>query len=90
MIDTNGVHAYAEGDPVPAGAVENLGLVVGEDVTPSGLSLLPKPTKNAKRSDWAAYALDQGVAADEVDALTRDQLAARFDEENRGVPAEEA
>lgn len=76
----NGVWGYAEGDPVPAGAVENCGFVIGEDVAPSGLALLPMPARNASRAAWAAYAADQGVPQDAVDGMTRDQLVAEFTE----------
>lgn len=77
---TNGVRGYAEGDPVPAGPVDNLGLVIGEDVAPSGLALMPKPAKNASRATWAAYAVDQGMPQAKADDMTRDQLVAEFEE----------
>jgi hypothetical protein len=77
---SNGVLGYSKGDPVPAGPVENLGYVIGEDVAPSGLALMPKPAKNASRATWAAYAADQGMDQDEIDGMTRDQLATSYDE----------
>ena len=79
-IAENGVWAYREGDPVPLGAVENLGLVIGEQVAASGLALMPKPARNASRAAWAAYAVDQGRKQDDVDGMTRDQLVAEFEE----------
>lgn len=79
-IPYNGVLAVAEGGPVPVGVVENLKLTIGEDVAPSGLALMPKPAKNASRAAWAAYAVDQGAKQDDVDSMTRDQLAAEFEE----------
>lgn len=88
VIDVNGVRAFNPGDPVPAGVVDNLGLVVGEDVLPSDLKLLPKPARNAKRADWAAYALSQGMGGAELDGMGRDEIAARF-EEPAPEPAEE-
>jgi hypothetical protein len=78
-IQANGVCAVRAGDGVPAGVVDNLGLQVGVDVGPSGLALMPKPTRNARRAEWAAYALDQGAKAEAVDDLTRDQLIAEYD-----------
>ncbi|MFD3929692.1 hypothetical protein [Streptomyces sp. NPDC058614] len=36
------------------------------------------PTRSASKADWLAYAITQGVDADEADKLTRDQLAERF------------
>lgn len=39
----------------------------------------PKPpARSASKADWVAYAVTQGVDADEADKLTRDQLAERF------------
>lgn len=36
------------------------------------------PARSASKADWAAYAIAQGVDADEAEKLTRDQLAERF------------
>lgn len=80
-IDLGGVRGYNPGDEVYADVVERYGLVVGEDVEPSGKQLLPKPAKNASRAAWAAYAVDQGMEQDEVDGMGRDELASFFDEE---------
>lgn len=77
---TNGVRGYSAGDPVPAGPVENLGFVIGEDVAASGLALMPKPARNASRAAWAAYAVDQGMPQAEADDMTRDQLVAKYEE----------
>ena len=74
-IQVNGVNAYQPGDDVYASAVENLGLEVGEQVEPVGLGLLAKPARNASRAAWVAYALDQGLAADDVEDMGRDALA---------------
>lgn len=72
-----GVRAYNPGDDVPASAVENLGLVVGEQVRPSGPDILPRPSGNAKRADWEVYWRAQGMPDEDIDAMTRDELAAR-------------
>jgi hypothetical protein len=85
-IQVNGVNAYQEGDDVYASAVENLGLVVGEDVEPSGVQVMEKPAKNASRDKWAAYALDQGLAQEDVDDMGRDELVAYFDDEKPAEP----
>lgn len=77
VIMSNGVRAYNPGDDVPASAVENLGLVVGRDVMPAGVDVVPRPAGNAKRADWEAYWLGQGLSQDEVDGMTRDEMAAR-------------
>jgi hypothetical protein len=80
-VQINGVNAYQAGDDVYASAVENLGLVVGEDVEPSGEQVMEQPPKNASRDKWAAYALDQGLAQADVDDMGRDELVAYFDED---------
>lgn len=80
-IQANGVWAYHQGDDVYASAVDNLSLVIGEDVEPSGLKLLPKPAKNASRAAWAAYAVDQGTPADQVEPLGRDDLIDLFEDD---------
>lgn len=36
------------------------------------------PARSASKADWLAYAIAQGMDADEADKLTRDQLAERF------------
>ena len=74
----NGVPAYHEGYDVYQSAVDNLGLVVGEDVEPAGEGLVEKPAKNASRAAWVAYAFDQGVT--DLDDLGRDEIIALFDE----------
>jgi hypothetical protein len=86
-IQVNGVNAYQAGDEVYASAVESLGLVVGEDVEPSGVQVMEKPARNASRDKWAAYALDQGVAPTDVDDMGRDELVAFFDDEKLAEPA---
>lgn len=76
-IMVNGVRGYNAGDPVPASAVENLGLIVGRDVLPADRNIVPRPAANAKRADWVAYWLGQRLPQDEVDDMTRDEMAAR-------------
>ncbi len=76
VIKTNtGVRAYNPGDDVPASAVENLGLVVGTHVMPTSNKTLPRPEGRAKRADWEAYWLGQGMTQEEIDGLNRDELA---------------
>ncbi|WBB94185.1 hypothetical protein [Verrucosispora sp. WMMC514] len=76
-IFTNGVRAYNPGDDVPESAVENLFLSVGEDVLPADPEVIPRPAGNAKRAEWVAYWLGQGMDPAEVDEMTRDELAAK-------------
>ncbi len=73
-----GQPAYLAGQGVMAQVVDDLGLVVGEDVAPARPDVIPEPAGNAPRSDWAAYAIGQGMSRDEADDLTRDELRARF------------
>jgi hypothetical protein len=73
----NGVRAYNAGDDVPASAVANLKLVVGQDVIPSSPEILPRPPKSASRADWDAYWRAQGLDQDERDGMTRDDMAAK-------------
>jgi hypothetical protein len=88
-IQVNGVNAYQPGDDVYAAVVENLGLEIGVDVEPSGLKLIEKPAKNASRDKWAAYALDQGLAQEDVDDMGRDELVAYFEEPDGETPGSE-
>lgn len=84
-ILVNGVRAYNPGDDVFASAVTNLGLTVGVDVLPANPDVIPRPPANARRSDWVAYWVGQGMPQDQVDEMTRDQLASR-EPEVIGVP----
>lgn len=74
---STGARAYNPGDDVTAAAVENLGLVIGEQVLPANVHVIPRPAGNAKRADWEAYWLGQGLDREEVDGMTRDQMADR-------------
>ncbi len=73
----NGVRAYNAGDDVPASAVANLGLIVGVQVIPSSPDVLPRPAGNASRADWEAYWRAQGLDQDDIDGMTRDDMANR-------------
>jgi hypothetical protein len=76
-IAYNGVRAYNPGDDVPASAVENLGLTVGVEVLPAHADVIPRPAGNAKRAEWEAYWLGQGMPQADIDGMTRDELAAK-------------
>jgi hypothetical protein len=73
----NGVRAYNPGDDVPASAVDNLGLTVGVEVLPAHADVIPRPAGNAKRAEWEAYWLGQGMPQQDIDGMTRDELAAK-------------
>lgn len=66
--------AYNEGDYLMAQVVDDWGLQPGVDVTALRPEQMARPAGNAKRADWAAYALAQGADPDTVDALSRDEL----------------
>lgn len=76
-IAVNGVRAYNAGDDVPASAVDNLDLTVGVEVLPARPDIVERPTGNAKRVDWEAYWLGQGMTQTDIDGMTRDELAAK-------------
>jgi hypothetical protein len=65
---------YNPGEGIMAQVVDDLGLIVGEDVTPARPNSIPMPAGNASRAQWARYAEIQGMAQDKVDGLTRDEL----------------
>ncbi len=77
IMGPNGVRAYNPGDDVTASAVENLGLVVGREVLPANVNVIPRPAGNARRADWEAYWLGQGLDQAHIDGMTRDQMADR-------------
>ncbi|WP_328344797.1 hypothetical protein [Micromonospora sp. NBC_00421] len=85
-IQVNGVRAYNPGDDVPASAVSNLGLVVGEHVLPVHAGVIERPAGNARRADWEAYWLGQGMPREDIDGMTRDELAGRPPEVLGGDP----
>ncbi len=76
-IGVNGVRGYNPGDDVPASAVANLGLTVGVEVLPAHAGVIERPAGNAKRADWEAYWLGQGMPQSDIDGMTRDELAAK-------------
>lgn len=77
VIYYGGVRAYNPGDDVTAAAVANLGLRVGVEVLPANPNVIPRPAGNARRDDWVAYWLGQGMAQADIDEMTRDELAAK-------------
>lgn len=64
---------YRDGDGLPANAVTEWGLVVGEDVAPVRDDVIPKPDDDADRAEWEAFAIGQGwTYADARDASMKD------------------
>lgn len=51
-----------------------------EDVATASVpvEVVAKPRRNGSAEAWKAYAVSQGMPAEEADSLTRDQLAERF------------
>lgn len=39
---------------------------------------LPEPSKGGSKTDWAAYATAQGATADQLDGMSRDELAETY------------
>lgn len=72
--------AYHIGDGIMAQVVEDLGLVVGVDVTPARSNVIDMPAGNASRADWVQYAQFQAVDSggeptnEELDGMTRDEI----------------
>lgn len=71
---TFGRVAYRKGEGIMAQVVADWGLSVGEDVIPARPDVAPQPGRNAKRAEWAAYRLAQGMDPDKVDGMSRDEL----------------
>ena len=88
VINVAGVRAYNPGDDVPASAVDNLGLVVGEHVRPAHADVIPHPGGNAKVGDLRAYALGQGVDPEVAEEMTRQQILDRFPPAESSEPVE--
>jgi hypothetical protein len=73
------LYPYNEGDGLPANAVKEWGLVVGEDVMPADTGVITRPGDDAPRAEWEAFAIGQGRDPVEVrDASMKDL---------RGIPA---
>lgn len=72
-----GQRAYNPGDGMHASVVENLGYQIGTDVVAARADMIPRPAGNAKRAEWERYWLAQGFGQDDVDAMTRDEMAHR-------------
>ncbi|MEU5974392.1 hypothetical protein [Streptomyces sp. NPDC047315] len=45
---------------------------------------LERPAKSASKADWAAYAVAQGMVQADAEAMTRDDLAAKYAEGGSG------
>lgn len=74
---------YRRGDEVSAQVVENWGLVVGEDVVegdltedndPAVVRLHTRPNEGATRADWEAWAVYNGMDADDAATATMEDL----------------
>lgn len=80
-------YAYAAraGDDVTESQRANLSLEVGLDVEPLTPDAMPKPPKDAPRSEWQSYAVVRGVPYAEAVDLDRDALMAAV--EAKDAPA---
>lgn len=75
------VAGYRAGDEVHPAVIESWGLVVGEDVAEDrpdpdapATTVVPRPDEGANRAAWEAYALANGMSADDVAAATQEDL----------------
>lgn len=59
------------------GMAEEYGITVQADPEPEPVEL-ERPAKSASKTDWAAYAVSQGLDAEAADKATRDELARRY------------
>lgn len=74
------VFAYRTGDGVPASAVDNWELRVGEQVRPRNTGVIPRPADDADRRAWEAYAIGQGMATEDAQAASLEDLRAAYPE----------
>lgn len=87
------VTAFVTGDPVNKSTVErygwlDLGLVkrVGDEPTQPSTPLtgtaaaLSRPNKSATKADWVDYAVSRGEDREQAEAMTRDDLVAKYQE----------
>lgn len=49
--------------------------------TPSEQKGDQRPTRSASKTDWVAYAVTQGMAVEDAEALTRDDLVNHYTQE---------
>lgn len=87
------VAGYQAGDEVPMGAVENWGLVVGDDplvadVQPLNTGIIPRPEDDNDRTAWEAYAVGQGMTSAEARAESLPALRKKYPETDEPVVAE--
>lgn len=82
--------AFTVGQDVTEDQRANLGLVVGEDVTPITDTAMHRPADDDDRLEWQNYAVVRGVPLDEASALDRPELIKRVgnppDDTNGAVP----
>lgn len=72
------VFGYRTGDNVPATVVDDWALVVGEQVTPANKDVIVRPTSDADRVVWEAYAIGQGMDVPRARNLSREDLQAAY------------
>lgn len=65
-------------DPEDSAAAGDAGPQEPSDSEPGEAGAPVKPRRSASAAAWRAYALTQGMTAEEADSLNRDQLAERF------------
>jgi hypothetical protein len=58
--------AYRDGDGLPANAVDEWDLIVGEDVMPVRDDVIGRPDDDADRARWEAFAIGQGWSPEDA------------------------
>ncbi|MGX1909004.1 hypothetical protein ACWIID_09095 [Streptomyces phaeochromogenes] len=64
-------------DPASGWHVEESGPEPEPEPEPEPI-VLERPAKSASKADWKAYAIQEGMDADEAEKATRDELAAKY------------
>jgi hypothetical protein len=72
------VNGYQRGDGVSQQVVESWDLVVGQEVAPVDTSVVGRPGEGADRADWQAYAIGQGMSAEDAQAASLDDLRTAY------------
>lgn len=69
-------YAFQPGDDVTEDQRANLGLVVGEDVTPLSDNVMHRPADDDDRMEWQNYAVVRGMTVEEARTMDREELVA--------------
>ena len=65
-------------EPTTGGPVEVTEPVTPGPTTPPPPPAVPEPARNGSKADWVAYAVSKGADQAEAEALSRDELVAKY------------